>query len=46
MGVDTTDDLFGYGRVVGNVSASVMQMALTGGGCGWAKALSVTADGE
>ncbi|MCC6149732.1 MAG: RHS repeat-associated core domain-containing protein [Planctomycetes bacterium] len=41
MGVDTTGDLFGYGRVVGNVSASVMQMALTGGGCGWAKALSV-----
>jgi len=41
MGVDTKGDLFGYGRVVGNVSASVMQMALTGGGCGWAKALSV-----
>ena len=33
--------LFSYGRVVGNVSASVASMALTGGSCAWAKGLSV-----
>ncbi|MCC7509156.1 MAG: hypothetical protein IT464_07250 [Planctomycetes bacterium] len=40
-GVDVDSKQFQYGRVVGNVSASVVQMALTGGGCMWAKGLSV-----
>ncbi|MBZ0136285.1 MAG: hypothetical protein K8I27_07930 [Planctomycetes bacterium] len=39
-GVDVSGANYIGGRIVGNLSASIAQMALTGGACGWARGLS------
>ncbi|MDC1142119.1 polymorphic toxin-type HINT domain-containing protein [Planctomycetota bacterium] len=40
-GIDTKSQYFNYGRVVGNVGASILAMAATGGCSAWAKGAGV-----